>query len=692
MSIIWLVVSSVAFVRDYDEIVNPSQSCLGYMQAAEKEFKGTKDELRVTIAKCHFAIERGDAEKAMEQLSSIPRGSPHYLRAKIALADIYLKEQNDTEAYAKTYEEIVELQPNERTYTLYGDALLTIQEPEDAVEAYNTALKMNPRNTKLPSKIGKALVSAHDYPRAVSYYKSATAEHSEGKVELLQELASLQMKLKEHEDAISTLDQALAHNKDKMGNARAMMQDVDTYKLQAKVYMALRDSTQYLEVMRKAYELQRSITSKAGLETEEVQQAKADAAELCYKMAQQYEELRQFSKAMQNLNSALMHDGKHVPSLLSLARLHKARGELGECEDNCSAVLRVESANTEASMMLAELLYQQENFETAFTHFQKILNKNPREYDAMSRLMHLLRCSGKGHDMKMLLQRATNDSNRAKSEAGYAYCAGLEAKYSTRLNEALANFNYARFDARYGQASLYEMVNIYLQPELDALMDFSAERSGEGNAPAAARLLQQISPSDRRYHIVMEQYVRMASHKKEDITGALEELGRIAKEDPEDVRVLLALAVGFSYTKSYTKARNQLKRISKMPYNIAEHDEHERAWLLLADLHLQNGKHDQASEICRRCIKYNRSCALGWELLGHVNEHEHAYEEAARNYEMAWKFDGSLATGYRLAYNLLKAKENVQAINVCHSVLAKDPEYPQIKENILDKARAALRP
>lgn len=62
-------------------------------QMAEKEFTGTNEELRVTITKCNFAIRKGDAEKAMEQLSSIPQDSPQYLRAKMALADVHLKQR-----------------------------------------------------------------------------------------------------------------------------------------------------------------------------------------------------------------------------------------------------------------------------------------------------------------------------------------------------------------------------------------------------------------------------------------------------------------------------------------------------------------------------------------------------------------------------------------------------------------------
>ena len=41
--------------------------------------------------------------------------------------------------------------------------------------------------------------------------------------------------------------------------------------------------------------------------------------------------------------------------------------------------------------------------------------------------------------------------------------------------------------------------------------------------------------------------------------------------------------------KQTPKARNQLKRVTKIPYKPDEGDEFERSWLLLADIHIQVG-------------------------------------------------------------------------------------------------------
>ena len=47
--------------------------------------------------------------------------------------------------------------------------------------------------------------------------------------------------------------------------------------------------------------------------------------------------------------------------------------------------------------------------------------------------------------------------------------------------------------------------------------------------------------------------------------------------------------------------------------------------------------------------------------------------------------------GYKLAFNYMKAKRFVDAIDVCHDILEKYPNYPKVKKEILEKSRDNLR-
>lgn len=115
---------------------------------------------------------------------------------------------------------------------------------------------------------------------------------------------------------------------------------------------------------------------------------------------------------------------------------------------------------------------------------------------------------------------------------------------------------------------------------------------------------------------------------------------------------------------------------------------------MLADIYVQVGKYEFAQELCKKTLSINKSSARSWEMLGQIMEKEQSYKDAAEHYEHAWTFmnETSPSVGYKLAFNYLKAKRFVEAIDVCHKVLAAFPDYPKIKKDIMAKAREALRP
>ncbi len=80
---------------------------LQYIQDAIREFEGTSEEVRVTVADCELAIARGDVEGALKKLRRIPNTSPHYVKARMAMADIYLRHRKDKTAYIKCYMDLV---------------------------------------------------------------------------------------------------------------------------------------------------------------------------------------------------------------------------------------------------------------------------------------------------------------------------------------------------------------------------------------------------------------------------------------------------------------------------------------------------------------------------------------------------------------------------------------------------------
>jgi tetratricopeptide repeat protein 21B len=80
---------------------------------------------------------------------------------------------------------------------------------------YTSALEKNPSDSAIASKIGKALVTTHEYNKAIEYYENAV-KNSNGNSSLRSDLAELYLKLKKLDEAERVLKGTL---QEKGGNA-----------------------------------------------------------------------------------------------------------------------------------------------------------------------------------------------------------------------------------------------------------------------------------------------------------------------------------------------------------------------------------------------------------------------------------------------------------------------------------------
>ncbi|CAN0564458.1 unnamed protein product, partial [Ectocarpus sp. 12 AP-2014] len=126
--------------------------------------------------------------------------------AKSVKATIYLTLRRDKRAYAQCYRDMAQANPSAATYILLGEAYMRIQMPEAAIESFEIALDTDPSDSSLAGQIGRALVSTHDYRRAVEYYRKALRGQPRS-VPLRHDLARLCLKLGRYEDASGVLQQ-----------------------------------------------------------------------------------------------------------------------------------------------------------------------------------------------------------------------------------------------------------------------------------------------------------------------------------------------------------------------------------------------------------------------------------------------------------------------------------------------------
>eukprot|EP00927_Polykrikos_kofoidii_P039026 TRINITY_DN3346_c0_g1_i3.p1 TRINITY_DN3346_c0_g1~~TRINITY_DN3346_c0_g1_i3.p1 ORF type:complete len:1345 (+),score=240.06 TRINITY_DN3346_c0_g1_i3:136-4170(+) len=694
---------------------------------AISEFAGTSEEVKVLVANSHLSIEKGEIDQAINMLKSMKPDHPQYATAKAAMADIYIKHRKDKKAYARCYKAIVDHQPNIRNYLILGDALLSIQEPADAIKAFEQAMSLDKGkgDPALVQKIGKAMTQTHDYEKAIQYYRDALRRHPQ-QDELRQDLAKLYVRLQRWEDAIHELEEALQVLAD--DSSKVTKYKVDTLVQLAKVHREHADSRSQVtgmshgavprcsECLRQARDLLNDLLTQVRLEEEDqVRLLKQESAELNFMLGEYYETReRNLEFAIGYYGETLRKDDTHEKSILALARIHLQKNELDVCEKQLMTLLRVDPTNEEASMLMAELMMMlaaqggrsdggAQEYKDATYYYQTLLDKKPCNYNALSKLVFLLRRAGRLSYAPRYLTAAEKACARSPDqETGLRFCRGTYYRWINKPQDALVELNYARRDPDYRGEALTHMIEIYLNPDPNAgleSLDSTAEPSMD-HLREVDNLIKELQGAQKqawnpRLKVYQCQSL-MFTKQKANLERALTQLMELYNDKKDYVPALLAMSQGLIIQKQVTKARNQLKRIAdlaKRGYNPEFTDDFERAWLLLAEIYIQSSKYDLASSLCHLAKDHNRSCGKAWEQLGLIYEKEQAYKDAALHYEKAWEFcnESSPAVGYRLAFNYLKAKRYVVAINICQQVLKISENYPKIRKDVLDKARSSLR-
>jgi len=179
-----------------------------------------------------------------------------------------------------------------------------------------------------------------------------------------------------------------------------------------------------------------------------------------------------------------------------------------------------------------------------------------------------------------------------------------------------------------------------------------------------------------------------------EMEGLAQQMVDVLEQDKEFSPAMLALSAMFMLQSQDQKARNMLKRIAKMTFMHDQSDAFERAYMVLAQTYVDKSKFDLAQDLCKKCLTYNQSFSKAHETLGSILERECAYKDAALSYEKAWEVtnQGSPQIGYELAFNYLKAKRFVEAIDVANEVIKRFPKYPKIDSDVLQVAIKSLRP
>ncbi|KAL2917694.1 hypothetical protein HK105_202567 [Polyrhizophydium stewartii] len=676
------------------------------MQEALRVFSGTSEEPRIVIAEAEMCLAKGDVENALNMLGTIRPEQPYFLDAKSRMADIFLKYKNDRKSYARCYSEMVERHPTVESCLLLGDAYMNIQEPEQAITVYQSALTSNPEHSVLASKIGKALVKTHDYGRAIAYYETALETGSGIALSLQYDLAELLYKLKRYDEAERVASSALEHPAVEEPSVLAM--DIKFNTLIAQIFKAAFKPDKAFNAYMSAREGQlKSLQSDNSSDQNAAKQAIAD---LCFELSEiSHRNLKDTDRAVAFCNEAIQYCPTHKKAAISLAKLCLTKNDLASAQNQLATMLKGDIASDEATLMMADIMFRKGSYQQASFHFRQLLDKNPTHFEALAQYIELARRSANLAEVEPLFAAAEAASKRATMIPGFHFCRGLYLRHMNNINESLKEFVFCRRDAQWGERALHNLIDLFLNPDNNILGGEALDSAAEGNKSkqqdiqgdaellgilTADKLIKELpqNPKSLRTRIY-ECHALMATKQKAEIERAISVMMEMLNAERDYIPAIYGTSVGFMLLKQPPRARNQLKRVAKFEWTSEFGDDLEKCWLLLADIYIQGGKYDLATELLKKVIANNKSSGKAFEYLGFIMEKESAYKDAADNYFQAWtlEHESSPAIGFKLAFNYLKAKRYVDAIDVCHKVLKQSPDYPKIEKDILEKARSHLR-
>ncbi|GAB5360001.1 hypothetical protein AAMO2058_000589800, partial [Amorphochlora amoebiformis] len=656
------------------------------MKEARKLFgNSTVGKDRLSLAEGDMYMKRGDIKRALSNFKTIRSSSDVYMSARVRMAEIYLK-RRQKHLYAGCYKELATKNPTLNNQMLLGDAYVRIQEPEKAIQTYLEAQKAFPQNSKLSRVIGSAMVATHDYKRACQYYEKASAA-APNDLSMACDLATLYRKLKDYGGAERTIGNILKQVEGSNEKEIDRVSLVKLYVISSDVARDKGDIQSHITSLQRAREIQKSILTRGrgGMSAEAFRKEIKIATDICFSVADANSRQGNDAEARKYYDMALHYDDTHEPSLIAMARLLLNSGDTEACERQCSHLLEINPENRDALAMLADCVSRRGDVGYAARHFEQLLERCPTEYTALERLITLLRRAGNIDAAKRYIETAKNSGSMASYHPGMHYCHGLYLKAMCESSEALAAFNKARKDSKWGPKAIEEMIKIYLDPgnggSFTDLLDSKTDMAQQINA--VEKLLDELADigGDRYLISVFQAYCNMATRNRTGIEESVENLQKmIASQDArarDFVPALVAISTGLIMLKKYGKAKNFLKRTTRpteKQFRMFQ-DDILAGWLLMAEVHIQNGKSDMAVIFCKKCTEKDKSCKKAWERLGYIREKESAYTKAALNYETAWAVTqkSSPNIGFKLAYNYLKSGRNVDAIDVCNTILKKFP-------------------
>lgn len=746
------VVEQWRILRQMRLHVDAKQAIVSLLKTSSRLVAFDKVMLEIMLAETDLDIGAAPVDTVVVLLETLMTSFEHDSVACVTIlrfiAKIHLNNRHDQAKYLDTLQKASETLGSKHPNCMveYGDALMKCSMAETGLKVYRRAIDLASRGdgkqlnkAALHRRVGSALVKSHLFSSAISYYQDVISSLPPTDcIMIIHDLSFLYHMMNLNEEAVSCLSPVISmdviHTNLEHGMARSKA--LVLYSKLLVIDVGKTDSA--IDALEKAQmQFRGTITSSGnGLD---VNPQLTEILNLKAKLLQEKGDNHKCKSALLE-SLSLVADDKTTQLLL--AKLLLQQGDVKEAQIQCLSILKLNANDQETMLLLTQILIRERQFTDALSRIRSFLEKHPTNWDAFELWINLLRRCGnvidssdsinsmflhaekllgyesvyassnsidsvtvaapggvvqsdsQNYNLEPVVSRAVA-LNQSVSEAGYHYCRALLYTFYNRYNEALKEFNCCRNDERFGEKSTAQMIKIYLNPDNDTLVD-DGQNIGQMNLSTlqAVHKLLKWYPNNKQMstqYRVLEANVIMSTRQKTDIDRAIALLNAISGND--NVQILLSLATAFVYLKDFSRAKVILKKMSQVEWSMNRSEDFESAWLLLADIYIQNGKYDSAKHPLKLCTTYNQSCYKAFEYLGMISEKTGDFKEAAACYQQACILgqfnDQSICL--KLAHSYLKSGMFVDAVDVCHKILKLDPDCPKVRKEVMERARMSMR-
>ncbi|KAF5302439.1 hypothetical protein FQR65_LT08528 [Abscondita terminalis] len=323
-----------------------------------EEFKGTTEEARIVVLNAEQAIKKNEIQHAIDLLSNVHPKESYFLQAKTKLANIILEYRQDEKAYLQCYLEMAEVDAGPESLILLADAYLNILEVEKALETYEKAVNINPKDAYLCSKMGKALVKTHNFSRAITYYQEAIklTDNSDLKLQLTDLYIKLQKLDKAEIMLTSEIEIENAKTEEDLLNlqykTKLMIMLSDIYKTNGNLLGAQK-------ILRNAKDNQNRVIKRLSLDHMDVsEEEQLTLKNICKKLSVVSVSLKDNEGAVSLIKEALSMFPNDIELLVALANLYIQMNHLELCQQTCGTLTKLDPDNEDASVMLADIAFR----------------------------------------------------------------------------------------------------------------------------------------------------------------------------------------------------------------------------------------------------------------------------------------------------------------------------------------------